>query len=147
MGDSPFTLKAICGAMIIYALDIFLEGNNIRGVQTSKYCALTMYPHSAGHFMFNIFYPHNNPLNTLTLNFIDQGHWVLVSYLICTLSQVMALSFDPRSIFPIVHAIKLQLLKVDELSQLKHTEVYKTIPSSVPFGKEKRSILIRISAA
>lgn len=53
--------------------------------------------------------------------------------------------FDPRSLLSTVHAIDLQLLKVeDKPSQFKYTEVYKTILPSFSFGEEKRSILVRI---
>ena len=56
--------------------------------------------------------------------------------------------FDPRSLLSTVHAIDLQLLKVeDKPSQFKYTKVYKTILPSFSFGEEKRSILIRIGAA
>lgn len=61
----------------------------------------------------------------------------------------MALRFDPRSIWHIVHATVLQppsQLKMNLPNLNTLFEVYKTILSSVPFGEGKRSTIMKIDA-
>lgn len=63
MEDAPLTLQAICRALIVCALGLSLEEDNIHGEWIPGYQGLTVYPHGAGYFMYVIFYSHKCLLN------------------------------------------------------------------------------------
>lgn len=110
--------------------------NNVHRVWTPGHQVLTACPHSAGHFMDIIFYSFNNPRmychSVLRIKDTERSAS-------CTLWQVTALRFDPRSLQSTVQAISLQLLKVKmNLPNLNTVfELYKTVLSRVPVGEEK----------
>ena len=123
--------------MIVCALGLSLEEDNIHGEWIPGYQGLTVYPHGAGYFMYVIVYSHKYLLTIWPLSFTDQRHQVFSK--VCNFHLVTGDSpgFDPKSLQSTAHAKNLQLQKAeDEPSQLKYTELYKTVLPSVSFGGE-----------
>lgn len=122
--------------MIVCALGSSLEEDNIHGEWIPGSQGFAVCPHGDGYLMA-ILYSHKYPLNIRPLSFTDQRHQVFSKG--CDFHVVTGDSpaVDPKSLQSTVHAKNLQLQKAeDEPSQLKYTELYKTVLPSVSFGDE-----------
>ena len=96
-----------------------------------------MCPHGDGYLVCAVLYSHKHPLNIRPLSFTDQRHQVFSKGCDFHIATGDSPAVDPSSLQSTAHAKNLQLQKAeDEPSQLKHTELSKTVLPSVLFGDE-----------